>query len=92
MLELIDPWADGIITVCNVILSLAVIPTIWEGRREQHVPYTTSVTFVSILAVLAVALLSRGLFFGFISDVFGAGLWALVLGEHLWQQRRKARA
>jgi len=87
MLDLIAPWADWLITGSNIGLSVGVIPMLWQGRHQQHVPYATSITFVVLLAVLAVALLSRGLVFSAVSDATALGLWAGVAGERWWQGR-----
>lgn len=88
MLDLINPWADLLISLSNLVLASAVVPTIWAGRKHQHVPYATSVTFVVTLAVLAVALLSVGLVVSFITDVGAVGLWGIVGGQRAWQGRR----
>jgi len=81
-------WADLVIALCNVGLSVGVIPTLWHGREHQHVPYATSITFTVLLAVLAGALLSERLVLGAISDAAAVGLWAGVVGERWWQQRK----
>ena len=87
MLDFISPWADWIITACNLGLSVGVVPTLWHGKKRQHVPYATSVTFTVLLGVLALALLSKDLPFSAASDAFATLLWAGVVGERWWQDR-----
>lgn len=89
MLDFIALWADWIITACNLGLSVGVVPMLWQGRRQQHVPYATSVTFVVLLAGLAVAMLSQELVLSAASDAFAVALWAGVAGERWWQGRAR---
>jgi len=93
MLMLLEPYADYILSVCHTVICLGIIPTIWTGRREQHIPYATSLTFIIVLSVLGLALLSQGLVFGAATDMLGAGLWCVVAGERrLWQRRERRSA
>jgi len=86
MLETIEPYADYILSACHIVICFGIIPLISTGRREQHVPYLTSFTFITILSVLGLALLSQGLVFGAVTDFFGSALWGIVAGERLCQR------
>lgn len=86
MLEFIAPYADYMMSACHVIICAVIIPLIWSGRKEQHVPYITSLGFVILLSVLGLALLSQGLVFGAATDFLGSVLWGIVAGERLCQR------
>lgn len=86
MLETIEPYADYILSACHTVICFGIIPMIWTGHREQHVPYLTSFTFITVLSVLALALLSQGLVFGAATDFLGAALWGIVAGERACQR------
>ena len=85
MLEMIEPYADYILSACHTVICFGIIPMIWVGRKEQHVPYLTSFTFITVLSVLGLALLSQGLVFGAVTDFMGSALWGIVAGERLCQ-------
>lgn len=89
MLETIEPYADYILSVCHTVICVAIIPIIWSGHKEQHVPYASSVMYAIVLSVLGLALLSQGLVFGAATDFIGAILWAVVAGERLCQRLRR---
>lgn len=92
MLEMIEPYADYMLAGCHAVICFGIIPMIWTGRKEQHVPYLTSFTFITVLSVLALALLSQGLVFGAVTDFLGAALWGIVAGERLCQRRRSTNS
>jgi len=89
MLEMIEPYADYILSVCHVVICLGIIPLIRAGRHVQHTPYLTSFTFITVLSVLGLALLSQGLVFGAVTDFLGSALWGVVAGERLCQGLRR---
>lgn len=82
-------WADLTIALCNLGLSVGLIPTLRMGLKHQDVPYGTSVTYVILLSVMGIAMLSIGAVLGFISLVVGAGLWLGIVGERWWQHRHQ---
>ena len=88
MLEMIEPLADYLLAGCHLVICFVIIPLIWEGRKVQHVPYLTSLGFIILLSILALALLSQGLVFGAVTDFMGAALWGIVAGERACQGRR----
>jgi len=92
MLETIEPYADYILTACHVVICFGIIPLIWTGRCVQHTPYLTSFTFITVLSVLGLALLSQGLVFGAVTDFLGSALWGIVAGERACQRLRRRSA
>lgn len=89
-LSFMSSWADILIAGCNLGFTIALIPTIWAGRHQQHVPYLTSVPYTILLAINSLALLSQGLVLGCAASTLGTCLWAMVVGERAWQSVRSA--
>ena len=83
MLDLIAPWADWITTGCLCMFVPALIPTIWEGRRKQHVPLSTSIPLTVGQAGIGLAVLSVGLTGAAALAGILTVLWATVAGERL---------
>ncbi len=79
-------WADLTIALCNLGLSVGLIPTLRMGLKHQDIPYGTSITYVVLLSIMGVAMLSIGAVLGFASLVIGASLWLGIVVER-WQQR-----
>jgi len=89
MLELLAPHADSIIAVSQLIISCAVIPTIWAGRKFQGVPLTSSLLLSPGLYLISVCLASQDLPQAAATTVFGATMWGIVALQRLWPRRGK---
>lgn len=88
MLEFLAPYADAIIGITQAIISIAVIPTIWAGRKFQGVPLTSSVLLGGGLYVIAACLLSQDLPMAAGTTAFGATMWGIVALQRVWPRRR----
>lgn len=83
-MEFLAPWADRIIAVTQLVISCAVIPTIWEGRKFQGVPLSSSLLLSPGLYLIAACLLSQGLPLAAVTTVFGATMWGIVAVQRAW--------
>lgn len=88
MLEFLAPYADSTIAVTQLIISAAVIPTIWAGRKFQGVPLTTSLLLSPGLYVIAACMASQDLPQAAATTLFGATLWGIVAIQRLLQRGR----
>jgi len=84
MLEFLAPYADRIIAVTQAVISIAVIPTIWEGRKFQGVPLSSGLLLSVGLYVVAACLLSRDLPLAAATTAFGATMWGIVAVQRVW--------
>jgi len=89
MLELLAPHADSIIAVTQLLISAAVIPTIWAGRKFQGVPLTSSLLLSPGLYVIAACLQSKDLPQAAATTLFGATMWGIVALQRIWPRRGK---
>lgn len=88
MLDFIAPYADQIIGVTQALISCAVIPTIWEGRKVQGVPLLSSLLLSIGLSVIAGCLLSQSLPLAAATTAFGAAMWGVVALERIRENQR----
>ena len=84
MFEFLAPYADRIIAVTQALISLAVLPTIWEGRKFQGVPLESGLLLSVGLYVIAACLLSQSLPLAAATTVFGATMWGIVAVQRAW--------
>jgi len=83
MFGVLAPFADIMLAVCQFVLSAAVIPTVWAGRKVQGVPLTTSLMMVGGMVVMFMALSSRGLALSATSCILAILVWSLVAVERI---------
>ncbi len=69
-------WQDVVITIGNVTLALALLPTVLGERKPALL---TSGLTSSMLGVQAIAIGSLGLWFAAGSLVVSSALWAVLL-------------
>lgn len=84
MFEFLAPYADRIIAVTQLIISGAVIPTIWAGRKFQGVPLSSSLLLSPGLYLIALCLASQDLPLASLTTVFGATMWGIVAVQRAW--------
>jgi len=85
MLEFLAPYADSLIAISNFVISCAVIPTIWAGRKFQGVPLTSSLLLSPGLYIIAACMLSQDLPQAAATTAFGGTVWGIVAVQRLWQ-------
>ena len=84
ILECLAPYADRIIAVTQLVISAAVLPTIWAGRKFQGVPLTTSLLLSPGLYLIGVCLLSQDLPLAALTTFFGATMWGITAVQRAW--------
>lgn len=89
MFDPIAPYADAAIGAIQVVVSAAVIPTVWAGRKAQGVPLPTSLLLSAGLFAVAACLLSKDLPLAAASTAFGAALWGVVALQRVWRGRKQ---
>jgi len=89
MLEFLAPYADTTIAFTQLIISAAVIPTIWAGRKFQGVPLTSSLLLSPGLYIIAACLQSQDLPQAAVTTLFGATMWGIVAVQRAWPRAGK---
>ena len=73
-------WQDFVIMFCNVVLSYALIPTIYHSfkKKETSIRFQTALLTSSALYLLAFSLFTLSLFFAAAVTFVSASLWLTI--------------
>ncbi len=70
-------WQDIVITVCNIILSMSLLPQVYNGFRTKTGPigFSTSVPYALCLFTISVALWTSGLLLSGVVTFLSGFVW-----------------